>query len=206
MSGFELSGPQIVELTELSAKVFDRSSFASMLLQLNFDLDRIVDTGHPERDIEDVIKKANREGWILRLIVAIKKARPNRRDVQAYCPWFNVDVVEDVLEKDNLKSILELANPSLDANAWSERLREVMSQVCRIEGWEVLWDRILGRASCRVDQLSCTPELLKLWRCSPRRTSGRVVGQVRLPRGRRTSLCVRSVGLEARLPAFQPHG
>jgi hypothetical protein len=133
MSWFELSGPQIVELTELTAKVFDRPSFASMLLQLNFDLDRIVDTGHPERDIEDVIKKSNREGWIPRLIVAIKKARPNRPDVQAYGPSFNVDVVEDLFENDNLESLLELANQPLDADAWSKRLREVMSQVCRIE-------------------------------------------------------------------------
>ena len=68
-----------------------------------------------------------------RLILAIKKARPLRPDVQAFGPWFNVDAIEEGCEKVNLESILELANRPLDADTWSKRLREVISQVCRIE-------------------------------------------------------------------------
>jgi len=134
MSNFILDGPQIVVLTELVVTAFDRPSLRTELLKrLRLHLDPIVNSPHFDKDVEYLILKENREGVIARFIKAVKDARPDRPDVQAFGPSFNVGVGEDFPEGKNLEAVLALGNMYQPAEIWARKLGDAQRWVCRIE-------------------------------------------------------------------------
>jgi hypothetical protein len=130
---YQLVGDQLEEFHRLVSDAFSRSEFRKLLLfRLNRDIDLLYNSGEPSNDILNLLIRANQEGWCLRLIGEVKRARPLREDIQEFTPTLPI-LCGDSLTLDQAESIVDLSNPMLDARSWTARLQQTLPRVCRIE-------------------------------------------------------------------------
>jgi hypothetical protein len=128
-----LNGQQFEELSKLLRLAFNRHGLRRTLrIHLDRELNDVADHHNFLQDVEELILTADREGWVAQLIAAAKKERPLRPDLQEFGGQFDADAAA-VLPGKELESMLNLANPLLDAVPWLDALRNVLPRVCRVE-------------------------------------------------------------------------
>jgi Trypsin-like peptidase domain/Effector-associated domain 1 len=75
-----------------------------------------------------LIRTADSEGWVLRLIGAAREARPGHAPLQAVAAELGLGTAPPSLERIILPSV-----PFVDASTWRAQLGELEAQVCRVE-------------------------------------------------------------------------
>ena len=75
-----------------------------------------------------LIRAADAEGWVLRLISAAREARPQNSALQTVAAELGLATAPSSLERIILDSV-----PFVDVSAWRAQLGELEAQVCRVE-------------------------------------------------------------------------
>jgi hypothetical protein len=75
-----------------------------------------------------LIRTADSEGWILRLVGAAREARPRDAALQAVAAELGLGTVPPSLER-----IIRASVPFVDVSTWRAQLGELEAQVCRVE-------------------------------------------------------------------------
>ena len=75
-----------------------------------------------------LIRAADSEGWVLRLVGAAREARPQDAALQAVAAELGLGTVPPSLERIIMASV-----PFVDVSTWRAQLGELEAQVCRVE-------------------------------------------------------------------------
>jgi hypothetical protein len=136
MSGYQqLSGPQCSDFSEALLKAYD---YFSLQIMLKFRLDKELDqlAGAPSRPFDqvvfEVINKANKQGWVYRLLLAARESNPGNPTLLAFAQQFGL-VPRDTPSRTQLEKIIKKTSSFLDISAWREALGRIEGQVCRVE-------------------------------------------------------------------------
>jgi hypothetical protein len=135
-----LSGKQSRKLNEALDDAFDSVEALDEFLwgMLDKRLHNVAYGGDAQILRFKLIRKADAEGWVLRLIAAACEARPTNAALRDIAAEVGLSAAPAKLDEvapvgiDFERVILEAA-PFLDVSAWRARLGELETQVCRVE-------------------------------------------------------------------------
>lgn len=130
----QLTGPQMGQLNDVIRSAFKPADFD---LFLKFRLDRRTEDYAGQNAtfpvlVDEVIDSANRQGWIVDLMVKAREAVPNNDKLWAFVQQFGMASTSTV-PRQELQRVITEAKRFLDINVWRSRLAEIESRVCRIE-------------------------------------------------------------------------
>jgi hypothetical protein len=135
-----LSGKQSRSLSEALDDAFDSVEALDEFLweMLGKRLHNVAYGGDAQVLRFKLIRKADAEGWVLRLIAAACEARPasgalRQLAAEAGLSAAPADLAEAVLAGSSLERVILEDSPFLDVSAWRVRLGELEAQVCRVE-------------------------------------------------------------------------
>lgn len=136
MSGYQqLTGQQF---SDFSAALLDAYDYFSLQSMLKFRLDKNLnqmagDSSTPfDQVVFQVINKADKQGWVYRLLLAARESNPGNPTLLAFAQQFGL-VPGDTPSRPQLEKIIKKTSSFLDIAAWREALGRIEGQVCRVE-------------------------------------------------------------------------
>jgi effector-associated domain 1 (EAD1)-containing protein/trypsin-like peptidase len=129
MASLDLNGPQREKLSEALGSAF---TVQRLRETLDFKLDKRLEEISLGSDYAqlrfDVLKAAEREGWIAELVVAAREENPGNASLLAFAEEVGLASSTPALER-----ILREESTYFDVEAFRARLGEIETRVCRIE-------------------------------------------------------------------------
>lgn len=127
-----LSGQLLARIRDAFLAAFTLSEFDAMLIE-RMDRSRSAITIRPNfRDIVfDVVRYADRQGWLNQLILSARETRPGDPVLYDIATQFGLTATVDVGQ--DLERIIRRSEPFLDIFTWRKRLASVENHVCRVE-------------------------------------------------------------------------
>ncbi|NEP20618.1 MAG: trypsin-like peptidase domain-containing protein [Moorea sp. SIO3I6] len=136
-SNFKLTGPQYQQLTNALLDAFPSKSILAELVYFKFskNLDSIAMGDNLKEIVFKLIKAAQAEGWVDKLIVGARESNPGNPTLFAFAQEFNFGIVipPQLSERGRLERLIKKNNCFLDVNQWRARLGQIEGQVCRVE-------------------------------------------------------------------------
>lgn len=129
-----LTGPQIKPFQQALLSAFTRQSLTHMLsTELNKQFEQLVKDTDFDYQVFQLIDRANREGWVYRLLLTAASYNPDNPDLQAYAASLKLTAIGTPPTKSALESIIQQSNSYLDAADFRARQGWVETAVCRID-------------------------------------------------------------------------
>ncbi len=131
----KLTGPQYKTLRDALVEAFDPDSFDEMLLlELTRKRPVITNSRNFNTDVINVIKAAEREGWVPALIQAARTANPGNALLYQAAETLSVSSTRELpVASLHLEKVVRPGVPFLDPAAFRSRLGRLELQVCSIE-------------------------------------------------------------------------
>ncbi len=84
-------------------------------------------------NVFQVIQKAQQQGWLYKLLAAVREDRADRVDVIEFTQKMGVAPTDTPQTDSALEKVINESNAALDVLVWRTRLAEIEGRVCRIE-------------------------------------------------------------------------
>lgn len=128
-----LTGPQIKPFQQALLSAFTRDSLAQMLAtELNKQFEQLVKDTDFDYQVFQLIDRANREGWVGKLLLVAASYNPDNPDLQAYAASLKLAAIGTPSTTSALESLIQQNNSYLDAALFRARQGWVETAVCRI--------------------------------------------------------------------------
>ena len=131
----QLSGQQFSDFSDALLAAYDYSSLQSMLkFRLNKNLNELGgDAVRPfDAVVFDVINKADKQGWVYRLLLAARESNPGNPTLLAFAQQFGL-APGGTPPRPQLEKMIKKTLSYLDIAMWREALGRIEGQVCRVE-------------------------------------------------------------------------
>lgn len=137
MKDIVLTGKQIDEFRESLAKAYNLRGLAQMLMiELDKDLENIVERGPGKDIIFDLIRVAQREGWLYRLLKGARAQNTGNFQLLAFEKSIGLAAREygksGLLER-QLEALIRENDEFIELDEWLTKLNEIEKQVCRVD-------------------------------------------------------------------------
>ncbi|NEO70413.1 effector-associated domain EAD1-containing protein [Moorena sp. SIO3H5] len=133
----KLTGQQYQQLTNALLEAFPSKIRLAELVQYKFskNLDSIAMGDDLKEIVFKLIKAAQAEGWVDKLIAGARESNPDNPALFAFAQEFNLAIAmpQPLSARGRLERLIKKSNSFLDVNRWRERLGQIEGQVCRVE-------------------------------------------------------------------------
>jgi hypothetical protein len=136
MPGYQqLTGQQFMQFSEVLQAAYD---YPSLQMMLRFRLDRSLNelAGEASRPFDqvvfDVINRADKQGWVYRLLAAARESNPGHPGLLAFAQQFGL-VPTGTPPRPQLEKMIKQTSSYLDIARWREALGLIEGRVCRVE-------------------------------------------------------------------------
>ncbi|EGJ30771.1 MULTISPECIES: effector-associated domain EAD1-containing protein [Moorena] len=133
----KLTGQQYQQLTNALLDAFPLKIRLAELVEYKFskNLDSIAMGDDLKEIVFKLIKAAQAEGWVDKLIAGARESNPGNPALFAFAQEFNIAIAmpQPLLAKGRLERLIKKTNSFLDVNQWREKLGQIEGQVCRVE-------------------------------------------------------------------------
>jgi len=124
-----IPGPETIRLRDILSSSFSLDELDDFLLKhFNLIRGRITLGGSLDAVARDVVLHFDKRSRMPEFIAALSLERPNDDRVQGFR-----GALEDPLAPRHLERTIRAANSMLDVHLWTESLKRIQAQVCRIE-------------------------------------------------------------------------
>jgi Trypsin-like peptidase domain/Effector-associated domain 1 len=129
----ELTGPQFRPLKEAICETLTLAQFDQMLKErLDVNRETIALGNNYEEIVSRVIDRANRVGWVYKLVNGVRSERPSHPTFVEYARIVGIGP-RGVPDPSQLERIVRETNALLDVATFRSRLGKIEGQVCRVD-------------------------------------------------------------------------